>query len=69
MQVASEAVAKKLRVQAGALLQGVAPDGAAAKAGLLPTRRALGGVVAGDVITAVDGKPVRMRRQRWPGGG
>jgi hypothetical protein len=57
-QVATEAVAKKLRVQAGALLQGVTPNGPAAKAGLLPTRRGLSGIIAGDVITAANGKAV-----------
>lgn len=34
------------------------PDGAAAAAGLLATRRGLGGVVAGDVIIALNGRQV-----------
>lgn len=58
VQVASDAVARKLRVPSGALLQGVAAGSTAAAAGLLPTRRGLGGIVAGDVITAVDGTAV-----------
>jgi S1-C subfamily serine protease len=57
-QVASEAVAKQLRVNRGAVIQAIAPDSAAARAGLLPTRRALSGIVAGDVITAIDGRHV-----------
>lgn len=51
-------MAKQLRVDRGAVIQAVAPNSAAAKAGLLPTRRALSGIVAGDVITAIDGRAV-----------
>lgn len=58
MQVASEAVARQLRVNRGAVIQAVAPNSAAAKAGLLPTRRALSGIVAGDVIVRIDNKTV-----------
>lgn len=58
LQVASDAIAAKLRVASGALLAGVEPGGAAAAAGLLATRRGLGGVLTGDVIAAVDGRPV-----------
>lgn len=56
--MASEAVARQLRVNRGAVVQAVAPNSAAAKAGLLPTRRALSGIVAGDVIIALDRRPV-----------
>ena len=42
----------------GAVVQAVAPNSAAAKAGLLPTRRALSGIVAGDTIVRIDSKPV-----------
>ncbi len=56
--MASEAVARQLRVNKGAVIQAVTPNSAAAKAGLLPTRRALSGIVAGDVIVRIDGKPV-----------
>lgn len=58
MQVASEAVARQLRVNRGAVIQAVTPNSAAAKAGLLPTRRALSGIVTGDVIVQIDSKPV-----------
>jgi len=57
-QIATDLVAQKLGVKGGALLQSVAPGGAAAAAGLLPTRRGLGGIVAGDAVLAVDGRPV-----------
>ena len=58
MQISSEAVARQLRVNRGAVIQAVAPNSAAAKAGLLPTRRALSGIVAGDTIVRIDSKPV-----------
>ena len=57
-QLASEAVARQLKVTRGAMVQAVAPNSAAAKAGLLPTRRALSGIVAGDVIIGLDSRPV-----------
>jgi S1-C subfamily serine protease len=46
-------VAQKLGVRAGALLQSVTPGGAAATAGLLATRRGLGGIIPGDTVLAV----------------
>lgn len=42
----------------GALLSAVAGGSAAAAAGLLPTRRGLAGVLAGDVVIAIGGKAV-----------
>jgi len=65
VQVASDAVAKQLRVEpgSGALVQAVQGGSAAAKAGLLPTRRSLGGIVAGDVVVAVDGLTVKNALQ------
>jgi S1-C subfamily serine protease len=58
VQVASEAVAQKLQVGRGALVQALVADGAGARAGLLATRRGLSGIVAGDVIVGIDGERV-----------
>src|SRR5207244_6073002 len=52
-------VARALGVRSGVLIAGV--RGAAAEAGLRPTKRTLGGIVLGDVIVAIDGQPVRQR--------
>ena len=46
-QLATDQVAKALKVQRGAVIQGIAPNSAAAKAGLLTTRRGLTGIVPG----------------------
>jgi S1-C subfamily serine protease len=62
--VASDAVASKLGVRAGALLQSVAPGGAAAAAGLLATRRGLGGIIPGDTVLAVSAPPLRRPLRR-----
>lgn len=51
-------MAKRLQVLRGACLQAVVPGGAAAQAGLLPTRRGLTGITPGDVILAVEGRQV-----------
>ena len=59
IQLAPESIASQLRVKGGALVQAVAPGSAAAAAGLLATRRGLGGIVTGDVIVGVDDDPVR----------
>ncbi len=52
-QVATDSVAARLQVAKGALIQAVTPGGAADKAGLLPTRRGLTGILTGDVILQV----------------
>jgi S1-C subfamily serine protease len=58
IQTAEEQIAERLGVN-GVLIVDVAPGGAAAKAGIRPTRReASGRVRLGDVITAVDGKKI-----------
>ncbi|EFJ43542.1 trypsin family [Volvox carteri f. nagariensis] len=57
-QIASDSVAQRLKVGRGALIQAVSSGGAADKAGLLPTRRGLSGIITGDVIQAVNGRPV-----------
>src|SRR6185369_5614540 len=46
----------------GAIVRAVSPDSAAARAGLRPTRRdERGAVDLGDIIIAVNGKPVRTQ--------
>jgi len=56
IQIAEDQIAARLGV-AGVLVVDVVPGGAAAKAGIRPTRReASGRVRLGDVITAIDGK-------------
>ena len=57
-QVAKEAVARTLKIPSGAMVQSVAAGGAGERAGLLPPRRSLGGILPGDVVTAVDGTGV-----------
>ena len=57
-QVANETVARTLKVPRGAMVQSVAPGGAGERAGLLPPRRSLGGVLPGDVVAAVNGTAV-----------
>ena len=55
IQIADEQIAQRLRVT-GVLVIDVARGSAAARAGMLPTRRdAQGRVILGDVITAIDG--------------
>ncbi|GBG83727.1 hypothetical protein CBR_g37528 [Chara braunii] len=63
VQIAPEAAARQLMIPFGALVLAVPPNSAAAKAGLLPTRRGLGGnIIPGDVIVAVDGSPIKAPR-------
>ena len=57
-QVAKEAVARTLKIPSGAMVQSVAAGGAGERAGLLPPRRSLGGILPGDVVTAVGGTGV-----------
>ena len=54
VQVANEAVARTLKVPRGAMVQSVLPGSPGEKAGLLPPRRSLGGVLPGDVVTAIN---------------
>ncbi|PNH07229.1 Protease Do-like 8, chloroplastic [Tetrabaena socialis] len=58
VQIANDGVAQRLKVGRGALIQAVTPGGAGDKAGLLPTRRGLSGIVTGDVIQGVNGQAV-----------
>uniref|UniRef100_A0A7S3VP22 PDZ domain-containing protein n=1 Tax=Dunaliella tertiolecta TaxID=3047 RepID=A0A7S3VP22_DUNTE len=59
IQVASPAVAARLNVTDGALVQLVVPGGAAQRAGLLPTRRGLTGIITGDVIKELNGVQIK----------
>eukprot|EP00873_Tetraselmis_striata_P038538 jgi/Tetstr1/458802/TSEL_045186.t1 len=59
IEVAPDRVAQALRVKNGAVVQSVEAGSAAAKAGLQPIRRSLGGIVPGDVIVGVNGRPVK----------
>ncbi|XP_020597220.1 protease Do-like 8, chloroplastic, partial [Phalaenopsis equestris] len=59
IEVASDLVANQLNVRKGALVLQVTANSLAAKAGLLPTRRGFtGNILLGDIILAVDEKPV-----------
>lgn len=58
VQIASDSVAQKLRVTRGALIQAVLPGSTAIKAGLLPTRRGLSGILPGDSIIAINATAV-----------
>ncbi|KAF9591072.1 hypothetical protein IFM89_001282 [Coptis chinensis] len=61
---ASDLVANQLNVRNGALILQVPGNGIAAKAGLRPTTRGFAGnIVLGDVIVAVDKKPVRNKAE------
>jgi len=56
---APEPVAHALNVTQGVLIQSMEPNGPAAQAGLLATRRGLTGVIAGDVIVRVGQSRIR----------
>jgi S1-C subfamily serine protease len=47
----------------GVLILTVDPNGPAAKAGLLPTRRTEEGVAFGDILVAIDGKKIRSTKE------
>jgi S1-C subfamily serine protease len=60
VQVASDALAKKIGAPEGVTITRVIPGSAAAAAGLTAAHRDdEGNVVLGDVITAIDGKPIK----------
>jgi S1-C subfamily serine protease len=58
IQPSPDPVARAFGVSDGVMIQSLVEKGPAASAGLLPTRRALGGVVAGDVIIEVQAMSV-----------
>ncbi len=66
VQLATDETAHHLDVQKGALIIKVVPDSAAAKAGLRGTGRDQSGhIQLGDVVVAVDGKPIDSGEQLY----
>ncbi|KAJ6843727.1 putative protease Do-like 8, chloroplastic isoform X1 [Iris pallida] len=64
VEIAPDLVANQLNVRNGVLLLQVAGNSLAAKAGLLPTTRGFtGSIILGDVIVAVDEKPIRNKAE------
>lgn len=64
VDIAPELVANQLNVRSGALILKVPVNGIAAKVGLLPTTRGFAGnIVLGDIIVAVDSKPVKSKAE------
>ncbi len=60
VQIATDQIARRLQVDHGALIIKVLPDSPAAHAGLKGTHRDESGrIILGDIITAIDGKPVQ----------
>jgi S1-C subfamily serine protease len=65
VQLADDELMDRLGLQ-GALILTVQPGSAAAKAGLRPTRRtASGGIRLGDVIVAIDGMPIKSKKDYY----
>ncbi|CAL1392454.1 unnamed protein product [Linum trigynum] len=64
VDIAPDPVASQLTVRNGALILQVPTNSLAAKAGLLPTTRGFAGnIVLGDIIVAVDNKPVKSKTE------
>ncbi|XP_058187965.1 protease Do-like 8, chloroplastic [Rhododendron vialii] len=64
VDIAPDLVANQLNVRNGALVLRVPGNSLAAKAGILPTTRGFAGnIVLGDIIVAVDNKPVRSKAE------
>lgn len=64
LEIAPELVANQLNVRYGALVLQVPANSVAAKAGILPTTRGFAGnIVLGDIIVAVDDKPVKSKAE------
>ncbi|KAG8384704.1 hypothetical protein BUALT_Bualt04G0145800 [Buddleja alternifolia] len=64
IEIALDLIANQLNVRNGALILQVPKNSLAAKAGLVPTTRGFAGnIVLGDIILAVDDKPVRNRAE------
>ncbi|XP_015879414.3 protease Do-like 8, chloroplastic [Ziziphus jujuba] len=66
VDIASDLVANQLNVRFGALILQVPGNSLAAKAGLLPTMRGFAGnIILGDIIVAVDNKPVKNKAELY----
>lgn len=66
VDIAPDQVASQLNVRNGALILQVPGDSLAAKAGLLPTTRGFAGKIKlGDVLLAVDNKPVKSKAELY----
>ncbi|PKA66632.1 Protease Do-like 8, chloroplastic [Apostasia shenzhenica] len=64
IEVAHDLVANQLNVRNGVLVLQVPASSIAAKAGMLPTTRGFAGnIILGDIILAVDAKPVRSKAE------
>ncbi|KAF8399468.1 hypothetical protein HHK36_015333 [Tetracentron sinense] len=64
VEIAPDLVANQLNVRNGALVLQVPGNSLAAKAGLLPiTRGFAGNIILGDIIVAIDNKPVRNKAE------
>ncbi|KAL1538690.1 Protease Do-like 8, chloroplastic, variant 3 [Salvia divinorum] len=66
VEIAPDLIASQLNVRKGALILLVPKDSLAAKAGLLPTTRGFAGnIVLGDIIMAVNDKPIKNRGELY----
>ncbi|KAM6573609.1 hypothetical protein CsatA_017689 [Cannabis sativa] len=66
IEIAPDLIANQLNVRYGALVLQVPGNSVAAKAGLLPTTRGFAGsIVLGDIIVAVDNKPVKNKAELY----
>ncbi|TKY50267.1 Protease Do 8 [Spatholobus suberectus] len=64
VDIAPDLIANQLNVRNGALVLQVPANSVAAKAGLNPTTRGFAGnIVLGDIIVAVDNKPVKSKAE------
>jgi S1-C subfamily serine protease len=60
LEVANPYWSQRLGIEQGLLILDIAPGGAAAKAGLQPTKRTRRGeIILGDIIVALDAQPIR----------
>ncbi|GLT36170.1 hypothetical protein SLA2020_105650 [Shorea laevis] len=66
VEIAPDLIANQLNVRKGALVLQVPANSIAEKAGLLPTTRGFAGnIILGDIIIAIDGKPVKNKAELY----